>query len=488
MYDIIFVSKHDRNTAAYDRFKENYPTAKWLPNSPTLSAAIAAAQPMSMTSMYWLITDDVTLDPTLDLTWKPNDWDRQYPHAWLTVDRHGNEVEEFAGVYLIPTRYKLTVTDKQTGRVSSCKYVNDHQQILRPYDVVHMSCNDVSDISHACDRARLMCNTEMYWIIMDDVELRSDMDLNWRPPVWDRGYVHVWQSLNQNGNILDTHTGVYLVPGNYQPDGQELQQGSLSYIKPIDIVASIAKPYDIFFISYHEKNADRDFKRLRDRFPRVQHVSGIKGIHNAHTHCAELSKTPMFWTVDADTLVDASFVFDYRPPDYDKQYLHLWYSRNPVNGLSYGWGAVKLWPTALVREFRSNWLDFTTTVGNIKIIPDIIATSQFNCDRMSTWRSAFRESVKLCHNVANGDHIESTERLMVWLTVANEVEWAQDSLQGARAGVEFYLETRLIDRLDKLKKINDFDWLIKQFDNRKKIPNAPDRSELLTRLKELSDV
>jgi hypothetical protein len=196
----------------------------------------------------------------------------------------------------------------------------------------------------------------------------------------------------------------------------------------------------------------------------------------------------MFWTVDADTAIDKTFDFDYRPPDYDKQYLHLWHSRNPVNDLNYGWGAVKLWPTKLVREFKSNWLDFTTTVGNIKIIPDIIATSQFNCDQMSTWRSAFREAVKLCHNIVNGDHIESTERLMVWLTVANEVKFAEDSLQGARAGVEFYLETRLVNRLDKLQKINDFAWLIKKFENRKKISKAPDRSMLLSQLKGLSDV
>ena len=328
----------------------------------------------------------------------------------------------------------------------------------------------------------------MYWLVTDDVELKSDMDLGWRPPIWDRHYIHVWQSLNLDNKILANHTGVYLVPGDYQPDGHELQQGNFNFIKTVDQVASIAKPYDIFFISYKEKQAQGNFKAIKARFPHAQHVSGITGIHNAHMRCAELSKTQMFWTVDADTLIDKTFDFDYRPPDYDKQYLHLWHSRNPVNDLSYGWGAVKLWPTKLVLEFKSNWLDFTTSVGNIKIMPDVIATSAFNCDQMSTWRSAFRESVKLCHNIVLGDHVESMERLMVWLTVANEVNFAEYSLQGARAGVEFYLEVRLVNRLDKLKKINDFEWCIKKFNNRKKIPKAPDRTMLLSQLKGLSDV
>jgi hypothetical protein len=250
-------------------------------------------------------------------------------------------------------------------------------------------------------------------------------------------------------------------------------------------VASIARPYDIFFLSYQEPNADVMFDMLKQRFPRAQRVHGIKGIQYAHLHCAELSKTNMFYTVDADTMIDAHWLFDYRPADYDRQYLHVWHSMNPVNGLSYGWGGIKLWPTRLLLEFKSNWLDFTTSVGNIKLMPYIVATSNYNCDQLSTWRSAFRESVKLCHNVAQGDHSESLDRLMTWLTVANDVQWALDNLQGARSGVEYYLEIATHGNFNQLGNINDFDWLLQRFNNRIDGLDSPDRAQLLQRLRDM---
>jgi len=171
----------------------------------------------------------------------------------------------------------------------------------------------------------------------------------------------------------------------------------------------------------------------------------------------------MFWTVDGDTVVDDDFVFDRFIPIYDMEYLHLWYSRNPSNGLTYGYGAVKLWPTTAVREFDKNWLDFTTSVGNIKIVDDVVATSEFNTDAWSAWRSGFRESVKLCVNVANGDSDESLKRLCVWLTVSLPVAYAVDTCNGAVDGIKFYLSST---GLDDLKIINDFEKLRTIFDNR----------------------
>jgi hypothetical protein len=484
MYDIVFASKHDRNRAAFDRFAQAYPSVKWLTNVQTLSQAVAASLNMCMTSMYWLITDDVILHPDLDLNWKTETWDRPYVHIWPTVDEQGNAVDEFAGVYLIPHRYKITDSELETGFLQSCKQMPGPQQTLSRYNVLYAYPDAAADISQACVSLSALGRTEMHWIVMNDVELLPHMDLSWRPPSWDRKYVHVWQTSSQHGKVLDVHTGVYLVPGDYRPDDEELRQGCLHSIKAMSGVASVALSYDIFFISYQEPNADEMFAMLKQRFPQAQRVHGIKGIHHAHLRCAELSNTNMFWSVDADTVVDAEWSFDYRPPDYDRHYLHVWHSMNPVNGLSYGWGGIKLWPTKLVLEFKSNWLDFTTSVGNIKLIPDIVSSSNYNCDQLSTWRSAFRETVKLCQNIAQGDHMESAERLMTWLTVTNDVEWAHANLQGARSGVEYYLEIAAQGDIRQLDNINDFDWLQQRFNNRIDGLVAPDRLQLLQRLRD----
>ena len=76
---------------------------------------------MAVTSMYWLITDDVMLDPSFDLTWKAESWDRPYPHIWPTVDARGNLSNEFAGVYLIPKRYILTADELANGFLKTSK-------------------------------------------------------------------------------------------------------------------------------------------------------------------------------------------------------------------------------------------------------------------------------------------------------------------------------------------------------------------------------
>jgi hypothetical protein len=245
---------------------------------------------------------------------------------------------------------------------------------------------------------------------------------------------------------------------------------------------AVLREFDIFFVSYNEKNADDHWHELVSKFPTAKRVDGIKGIDKAHRRCAELAKSSMFWTVDADTVLDNNWDFGFVPPDYDKQYLHIWHSRNPVNGLEYGWGAVKLWPTKTVLVFEGNWLDFTTTVGDIKMVPQSIATSVFNSDAYSAWRSGFRETVKLCYNVVNGDQGESLDRLLAWLTVTNNVAYADDTVQGARSGLEYFLECTTTQSATGIKNINNFEWLIDRFSKRHRVKLAVDRDTLLSML------
>lgn len=215
--------------------------------------------------------------------------------------------------------------------------------------------------------------------------------------------------------------------------------------------------YDVFFISYDETIADENWHRISSRLPHSRRVHGIKGIRNAHMACATQSFTEMFWTIDGDTVVDADFDFRFAPPVWDRKYLHLWYSRNPVNDLQYGYGSLKLWPRQHLLDFKGNWLDFTTTVGNIKIVDEVVATTNFNYDGYSTWKSAFRETLKLCFNIANGDVDESLERLLVWMNTENDVPFASMSRAGAKHGMEYFIEHR--DDLSALMLINDFEWL-----------------------------
>ena len=103
--------------------------------------------------------------------------------------------------------------------------------------------------------------------------------------------------------------------------------------------------FDIFMISFHEAEADRNFAQLKARFPEAQHVKNVEGIGNAHKKCGELAKSEMVYIVDADADILGHYKFDYIPPmSKRKNTTYVWSARNPINDLEYGYGAVKLFP------------------------------------------------------------------------------------------------------------------------------------------------
>ena len=219
--------------------------------------------------------------------------------------------------------------------------------------------------------------------------------------------------------------------------------------------------YDLFFVSYAEPNADENWELLVERFPHAKRIHGISGIDNAHKACANKSNTRMFWTVDGDTVVDDEWAFDHDVSKWDRDYIHIWYSRNPINGLAYGYGAVKLWPKAAVMAHQGRWTDFTTSFSGLKIIPHIIAETRFNSSPFEAWKSAFRECVKLSerlrHNPIDG---EARERLLAWNTMFDESQpFYQYAKLGALAGVEWHAAS------NDISLINDFSRLRALFDS-----------------------
>ncbi len=339
-----------------------------------------------------------------------------------------------------------------------------------PHAILLDGYTDLIDTMH---RIKPLCFTNMYWLVSDCYDSDLDTILQWRPWDCDKLVPYFWKKDNcSEVNLADIKTGkdvlssgAYLLPLNYQFDDTEIKNNSLSDVAIISGNNPGSLPFDIFFVSYNEPNADENWQRVINRFPQAKRVHGIKGIDKAHRRCAELSKSGMFWTIDADAVIHDDFNFDYVPEIRERPYLYIWHSLNPVNGLEYGWGAVKLWPTKLVLNFDGNWLDFTTTVGNIRMMPDVVATSAFNTDEWTSWRSGFREAVKLCVNVSNGDHEQSLYRLVTWLTIVKPVQYASDTRDGAIDGFNFFLSATA---LSDLLIINDFDKLKPIFDSRTK--------------------
>lgn len=216
--------------------------------------------------------------------------------------------------------------------------------------------------------------------------------------------------------------------------------------------------YDIVFISYNEPNADANYERLKVRFPWIKRVHGVKGIHQAHIAAAKKCFTKMFWVVDGDAQILDSFNFNHEVNNYELDVVHVWRSINPINGLEYGYGGVKLLPRMLTIKMDTTSTDMTLNISTkFKAMEEVSNITAFNTDPFTTWRSAFRECCKLALN----SDTESLQRLNTWTSTATG-DFAENALNGAIAGRSYGQENAA--NLAALSLINDFDWLKSQFE------------------------
>jgi hypothetical protein len=222
--------------------------------------------------------------------------------------------------------------------------------------------------------------------------------------------------------------------------------------------------YDMIFISYEESNAEDNWLLLKQRFPAAKRLHGVLGLHRAHITAAGMVNTDMFYVIDGDAVINADFAFDHVVPDHQLDHVHVFRARNPINDLIYGYGAVKLLPTAEVkalvdRDFKP---DMTSSINRkYKIIHQLSNVTAFNTDPYNTWRSAFRECAKLASGVIDGQvNTETQQRLETWCTVGSGRAYGHWCLAGAQAGRQFGLDSR---GTDQLMQINDWAWLRERY-------------------------
>jgi len=298
------------------------------------------------------------------------------------------------------------------------------------------------------DEVKKKAFTKMFWVVWDDVIVSNDFNFEYRATQWDIEYIHVFKN-SKNFN------GICLFPKSATISQKEFKYRFFVHKKEIDIIASIPKPYDIVFISYYESNAEENFNKLISKFPRAKRINGIKGIHQAHIAAAKIVSTKMFWVVDGDAVIENDFMFDHEVTTWDQDIVHVWRSRNPVNGLEYGYGGVKLLPTDMTINMDLLKPDMTTSISNrFKAMEQISNITAFNTDPFNSWKSAFRECVKLASRTIDRQQDNETQlRLDRWCVIGSNA----DAIAGAIAGRKYGTENK--DDKEALKKINDFDWL-----------------------------
>ena len=223
------------------------------------------------------------------------------------------------------------------------------------------------------------------------------------------------------------------------------------------VVPLFANQLDVIFISYKEPNADENWQRVLEKAPWAKRVHGVEGIFNAHKAAAKLSSTDMFFVVDGDAWLVDDWEFDFQPGIFDRDCAYVWCSQNPVNDLTYQNGGVKLFnKSILMKQRKWTTLDmFTGIMPKISAEDRISCITSFNVDEFSTWRSAFRECVKLYKNNQMG-------KLNEWLSSDPKKKFGKYAALGASQACDYASE--FANDHTSLLKINDYAWLKQQFD------------------------
>ena len=457
IYDIFYVSKEKISDIEWQQFRNRFPSAQKIENVKTIDDV----KKKSFTKFFWLVWDDVVIADNFTFDYRVEKWDEDYVHVFKN-SCHGVE-SYISGVALIPKKanilkkefdFKFYVNKKELDVVAS-KY----QYPIRHINTFEEYLTVINEESKS-----------MFWCIRPDIEITdmSVFDIYFDPLDgkydYDRSITHIFKN-------SDFYDGVALYSKQAPITKKEFEHRFPIEKKENTIVASQPRPFDIIFISYKEEAADKNFKTLSERFPRAKRIDGVKGIHNAHIAAANLAETDMFWVVDADAHITKKFNFEIPYiPHYNKgerdalhDTVYVWRSINPVNGLIYGYGGVKLLPRNLTLDVDTSTTDMTTSIStNFKLMPKISNSTMFNIDEFSTWRSAFRECVKLSSKTIDRLYDEETEeRLMIWCSLGINQPFGAYSIGGAKAGKR-YGELNIAKK-EMLLKINDFEWLEEQF-------------------------
>jgi hypothetical protein len=230
------------------------------------------------------------------------------------------------------------------------------------------------------------------------------------------------------------------------------------------ITPNLPDRLDVIFISYGEPNAETNWNRVLEKAPHAKRITGVAGILEAHRAAAKLSNTNMFYVVDGDAYLFKSWEFNFVPGVFDQDCTYIWSAKNPLVELTYGHGGVKLFAKSKLLKLKK-WrtLDMTTSVSEkIKVMSDISNWTAFNTDNYSTWRTVFRECVKLSVNMHRyPDNPEHQLRLDKWKSVDAAVPFGNYAKDAHACAVEFV--NQHVNNYEMLMNINDRSWLEETF-------------------------
>ena len=277
----------------------------------------------------------------------------------------------------------------------------------------------------------------------------------------DYTYPCLWAAKDRVIESLSSNKNICIIPKEARSHVKN-QIYDYPYIQKDNNKVYPSRQLDIIFISNGEPDEELMFHHTEYMTNSdVKWIRGVNGRVAAYQAAAKASDTPWFFAVFAKLeVVGNTFPWFEWQPDYWQQPKHyIFNALNPVNDLEYGHQGMIAYNKKLVLENNNPGIDFTLSQAH-EVVPLLSGIARFNQDPWTTWRTAFREVVKLKHFMATQPTVETEHRLDTWLTVANG-DYAEWCLRGANDAVEYYNE--VLGQYDRLMLSFEWNWLRERF-------------------------
>jgi hypothetical protein len=373
------------------------------------------------------------------------------PYAKDQLHVFPSDKQKFGDTFLIDVnKFKSLIDDMIMMEDYEKVNYNQHQRVKRLSAPVIITKED----THVTD-----IHTDFDWpyatFITEDNKILD---------VHDSEPISLWTP--DTKNILVTSTGAtrIIVPKEAK-DYVKNELYDYPYISRSKSIAQ-SQPLDIVFLSNGETGADENYEHLlkvtKGLRNRVVRVDGVNGRVQAYHAAAEASNTHWMFTVFAKLKVNQKFDFSWQPDRLQIPKHYIFNATNPVNGLVYGHQAMIAYNKKIVLGNLGTGLDFTLD-NEHEVVEMLSGIAMYNTDEYSTWRTSFRESLKLKATIVNNPNdTTSINRLMAWST-KGDGNYGEYSVRGALDAIEYYDEVN--GDMDKLKLSYEWAWLQAKFNN-----------------------
>ncbi|RWZ76671.1 hypothetical protein EQK42_07170 [Streptomyces albidoflavus] len=193
----------------------------------------------------------------------------------------------------------------------------------------------------------------------------------------------------------------------------------------------------------------------------VKRLHGVRGMRRAYRLTAELVDTEQFFLADGDFAIDPEFPTVTVEPLADGVAMRVWQAVNAVNGLTYGYGGLKLIRRTALREMGQAVDVLAALPGKVEFCRQTAGITRFNQTPFHAWRAGFRECAMLARGSEYGmTDASAQERIAAW-TASRDGEFAPYAATGARDGTAF-AKAAARDP-ERFEALNDPRWLHQRF-------------------------